>query len=64
MIAGLGKVRTMCVFTVYIYILGVGRYRRHRAALSRDYYRAIRKISPLIYSQSWVWISTKEGKLG
>ena len=48
----------------YIYILGVGRYRRYRAALSRDSYRAIRKISALIYSQSWVRISTKEGKLG
>ena len=44
--------------------LGVGRYRRYRAALSRDSYRAIRKLSPLIYSQSWVQISTKEGKLG
>ena len=49
---------------IYVYILGVGRYRRYRAALSRDSYRAIRKLSPLIYSQSWVWISTKEGKVG
>ena len=55
---------TLTLFSDLIMNINVGRYRRYRAALSRDSYRAIRKLSPLIYSQSWVRISTKEGKLG